>query len=64
MSNERKPRKLTMLHARGYDYKREIPAVTLSGVWLKESGFTPGDKISVEHTEDGKLIITKLAPAQ
>lgn len=64
MSNERKPRKLTMLHARGYDYRRRIPAVTLSGLWLKDCGFEPGDKISVERTDDGKLVVTKLASAQ
>ena len=53
-----------MLHARGYDYRRRIPAVTLSGLWLKDCGFEPGDKISVERTDDGKLVVTKLASAQ
>ena len=64
MSKERKPRKLTMLHAIGYDYKRQIPSVTLAGLWLKEYGFQPGDKISVELDENGRLIITKIASAQ
>ena len=64
MSKERKPRKLTMLRARGYDYRRRIPSVTLAGLWLKEYGFEPGDKISVERTDDGKLIVTKVASAQ
>ena len=64
MSNERKPRNLTMLHARGFDYQRRIPAVTLGGVWLKECGFEPGDKISVERTDDGKLILAKTASAE
>lgn len=64
MSKERKPRTLTMLHARGFDYRRRIPSVTLSGVWLKESGFEPGDKITVERTDDGKLVVTKAASAQ
>ena len=64
MTMERKPRNLTMLHARGFDYRRRIPAVTLGGVWLKDCGFEPGDKISVERTDDGKLILTKIASAQ
>jgi len=64
MSNERKPRTLTMLHARGYEYKRSIPSVTLAGLWLKECGFQPGDKISVEHTDDGKLIVSKVVANQ
>ncbi len=59
MSNERKPRKLTMLRARGYEYKRRIPSVTLSGLWLKNWGFEPGDKVSVELTDDGKLVLSK-----
>ena len=61
---ERKPRKLTMLHARGYDYQKRIPSVTLAGMWLKEYGFEPGDRISVEQAEDGKVILTKVASAQ
>ena len=64
MTMERKPRNLTMLHARGFDYRRRIPAVTLGGVWLKDCGFEPGDKVSVERTDDGKLILTKIASAQ
>lgn len=64
MSNERKPRELKMLHARGFDYRRRIPAVTLGGVWLKECGFEPGDKVSVERTDDGKIILTKKESAQ
>lgn len=64
MSNERKPRKLTMLHARGYEYKRRIPAVTLSGLWLKEYGFEPGDKVTVTDGGDGKLILAKVASNQ
>lgn len=53
-----------MLHARGYEYKRSIPSVTLTGLWLKECGFQPGDKVSVEHTDDGKLVVSKVASAQ
>ncbi len=55
---ERKSRKLTMLRARGFDYRRRIPSVTLSGVWLKNC------KISVEIVKDGKLILTRTEAAQ
>ena len=61
---ERKPRKLTMLHAGGCDYRRRIPSVTLAGLRLKEYGFEPGDQIGVEQAEDGKVILTKAASAQ
>ena len=64
MPNERKTRELTMLYARGFDYRRRIPAIKLGGVWLKECGFEPGDKVSVELTDDGKIILTKKASAQ
>ena len=64
MQNKGRPRKLTMLHARGYDYRRRIPSVTLAGLWLKEYDFQPGDKISIERDEEGRLILTKVASAQ
>ena len=54
------PRKLTMLHARGYDYDRNVPSVLLSGLWLKDCGFAPGDRVIVEKMEDGKIVITKV----
>lgn len=64
MSKESKPRKLTVLRARGYEYSRRIPSITLSGLWLKEFGYHPGDKVCVEQAGDGKLIVTKTASAQ
>lgn len=64
MLNERKTRKLTMLHAKGYAYQRRVPCVMLGGVWLKDCGFEPGDKVSVEQAGDGKLVITKVEAAQ
>ena len=63
MKNTNKMRKLTMLYARGYEYERRIPAVTLSGVWLKNCDFEPGDKIKVEIRKR-KLILTKIEAAQ
>ena len=42
---ERNLRALTMLHAHGNEYSREIPSVTLSGIWLKEAGFRPATRL-------------------
>lgn len=55
-----KGRKLTMLHARGIDLQRNVPEVLLSGLWLKDCGFAPGDRVTVEKMEDGKIVITKV----
>ncbi|MCR4690104.1 MAG: hypothetical protein K5739_01995 [Lachnospiraceae bacterium] len=63
MGNKKNERKLTMLHARGYEYNRRIPSVTLSGVWLKNCDFAPGDKIKVVPKK-GKLILIKTEAAQ
>ena len=49
-----------MLHAKGYDYNRNVPSVLLSGLWLKDCGFAPGDRVTVEKMEDGKIVITKV----
>lgn len=64
MANERNLRALTMLHAHGNEYSREIPSVTLSGIWLNEAGFRLDDKVSAELTDDGKLAVTKQASDQ
>ena len=53
------PRKLTMLHARGYDYNRNVPSVLLSGLLLKDCGFASGDRVTVKKAEDGKIVVTK-----
>lgn len=64
MENERKPRQLTTLRARNFEHKENVPCITLSGRWLKEYGFEPGDKVQVVSEENGKLTITKIAPEQ
>ena len=53
-------RKLTMLHARGIDFQRNVPSVLLSGLWFKDCGFVTGDRVTVEKMEDGKIVITKV----
>ena len=45
MANEGNLRALTMLDAHGNEYSREIPSVTLSGIWLKEAGFRPETRL-------------------
>lgn len=64
MKEDRKPRQLTTLHARNYEHWEKVPAITLSGRWLKEYGFEPGDKVQVVSNGDGKLTITKVAEEQ
>ena len=64
MENERKPRVLTVLNARNFQPKERVPSISLSGKWLKEYGFEPGDKIQVVSNEDGKLTVTKVSSAE
>ena len=63
MEKKRKERKLTMLYAKGFDFHRRSPSVTLSGVWLKNCDFEPGDKIKVVPGK-GKLILIKTEAAK
>ena len=37
----------------------EVPQIRLQGLWLKETGFKPGDNLNVQ-CEEGKLIITRV----
>ena len=64
MKEERKPRRLTTLHARNYEHREKVPSITLSGRGLKEYGFEPGDKVQVVSNGDGKLTITKVTEEQ
>lgn len=50
-------RSLTVSTVSGYQYKN-VPALRISGLWLEDYGFNPGDKVSV-HCENGKLVIQK-----
>lgn len=40
---------------------KQVPAITLSGVWLQEIGFQTGNKILVESMKN-KIIIKTLNP--
>lgn len=37
---------------------RRASAILLSGLWLKDAGFAPGDKVALDVT-NGKIVITK-----
>jgi len=37
---------------------RRASAILLSGLWLKDAGFAPGDKVALDVT-DGQIVITK-----
>ncbi len=48
-------------HSPNYRGWVEVPFIRLSGKWLQEAGFEPGDRIRVE-VEFGGITITKLTP--
>lgn len=55
-----KIRKLTVVRSRTGDYKKEIPAITLQGLWFKDWGFNPGDKIEVSNKKEGEISLRKV----
>ncbi len=57
---ENKIRKLTVLRSRVGDYNKRIPSLTLQGLWFKEWGYEPGDKIEVSNAKDGEITIRKV----
>ena len=52
----KKIRNMKVVSQSGYKY-REIPTITLKGLWLGEAGFSIGDYVTVS-CEEGKLVIT------
>lgn len=50
-------RKLTVYNGRGA-FKKSPPQILLQGNWLKQAGFSAGDKITVK-CQQGQLIITR-----
>ncbi|MCR5205287.1 MAG: type I toxin-antitoxin system SymE family toxin [Lachnospiraceae bacterium] len=56
---ENKIRKLTVVRSQTRDYKKNIPAITLQGLWFKDWGFNPGDKIEVSNKKYGEIILRK-----
>ena len=49
-------RNLTVSEMSGYKYK-PVPAIRISGLWLRSLGFDIGDPVQVK-CENGRLIIT------
>jgi hypothetical protein len=54
---EKKPRSLTV--SESADYR---PRIILKGAWLRSWGFTKGDKVSVNRTDAGEILIRFIAP--
>lgn len=54
-------RLLTVSSLQGAYSGAPVPFIRLSGRWLEQSGFNPGESIRVE-VEYGRLVITKLTP--
>jgi len=57
---ENKIRKLTVVRSRTGDYNKNIPAITIQGLWFKDWGFKPGDKIEVSNKKDGEIALRKV----
>lgn len=53
---KKKKRSMKVVGQSGYKY-REIPTITLKGLWLAEAGFSIGDYVTI-NCEDGRLVIT------
>jgi hypothetical protein len=54
---EKKPRSLTVSESADHQ-----PRIILKGKWLRDWGFTRGDKVSVTRTDSGDILITFTAP--
>jgi hypothetical protein len=46
------------IEATGDFFKRQVlPKIRLSGKWLAEAGFQPGNRVAVEIGEQGTLVL-------
>lgn len=41
-----------------------VPFIRMSGNWLAEAGFTPGQKINVAIVEDGNRTLLNVSPME
>ncbi len=57
--SDKKERCLTVTKMSGYKY-RPTPSLRLTGAWLEEWGFAPGNKVNVVCEGDGKMVITTI----
>ena len=53
-----KQREMTVYRARGTSIGTNTPLIMLQGKWLRDMGFSTGDRISVT-CEGGKLIVER-----
>jgi HSP20-like domain of unknown function (DUF1813). len=54
-----KKRTITAYCSRLFDYKNQVPLITIQGKWLKELGFVPGDTIEILNGGANMLILIK-----
>ncbi|WP_286156142.1 MULTISPECIES: SymE family type I addiction module toxin [Bacteroidales] len=55
-------RRMTILHGNAQNYpENSASCFRLSGKWLYDAGFHPGDKIVI-HVSEGQLLIRKEEP--
>ena len=55
-----KNRTMTILRCTRFELSRNIPTLTLEGVWLKEYGFQPGDRVEIRDCGDGIILVQKV----
>ena len=53
-----KQREMTVYRARGTSIEENKPLIMLQGKWLRDMGFSTGDRIAVTCV-DGKLIVER-----
>ena len=53
-----KSREMTVYRARGNGKDLTVPMIMMQGKWLRDMGFTVGDRISVT-LQDGKLVVER-----
>ena len=53
-----KKREMTVYRARGTSVEVNNPLIMMQGKWLRDMGFTVGDRISVT-LQDGKLVVER-----
>ena len=47
------PRTLKIEAIGDFAYRKVKPRIRLSGQWLEQAGFTPGNRVSVTHIAEG-----------
>ncbi|WP_158267091.1 SymE family type I addiction module toxin [Chitinophaga niastensis] len=63
MKNQHKTRHLTVnyIHQeRTYECK-QVPSISLAGIWVQNAGFKIGDKVMVD-VEENRIVISRLKP--